>query len=257
MGQQNTGHAKNVAMFKEVIIILTNMNGKWNPVNDKLKLPNLAGIHVACDTKLSVVNDAIAADKIKTAARASAYDPLNMLVRRVVAAMKSCEMDAAVIDRAKSVKDLIDGLNVNLMAAKRRREAVKRELLLVTEGGVVPEAPKTHSVSQQSFDEKLSNFKKLIALLDTAGNYATNQPDLSIVALNAFADTLSVANHETNDAYDLLDIQRRERNEMLYGDTNSIDSIVALIKNELESVESKQGTNYKKAIAYRFVKVND
>ena len=126
-----------------------------------------------------------------------------------------------------------------------------------TEGAFVPELPKNHSVSQQSFDEKLSNFKKWLALLDTAGNYATSQSDLTLAALMAFADTLAAANNATSHAYDLLTIERNKRTEMLYGDSDSLNSVLALIKNELESIESKQGTNYKKVISYKFVKFMD
>jgi hypothetical protein len=66
-----------------------------------------------------------------------------------------------------------------------------------TEGVDLPEPQKNYSVSQLSFEVRLSNFKKIISLIEEAGNYATNQSDLSIDALKAFTQTLVDANNAT------------------------------------------------------------
>jgi hypothetical protein len=253
----NTGHAINVAQFKEVTQILKNLNGKWNPVNAKLVIPNLDNRLTNCQIKLDELDKAVSIDKIKTMERATTYEPLNDLVRRVIAAMRSCEMETSIIDRGKTLKDLIDGQNVSATSQKRKSEAKKAKMIAITEGVDLPEPTKNYSVSQLSYEVRLSNFKKIISLIEEAGNYATNQTDLSIDALKAFTQTLVDANNATNDAYDLLTIKRQERNDAFYGDSDSINAVFGLIKNELESIETKQGTNYKKVADFKFVKYSD
>jgi hypothetical protein len=253
----NTGHAKNVTQFKEVTQILTNLNGKWNPLNPKLALANLLARHSDCNNKLNEVDTAVSVDKVKTAARAKAYEPLNDLVRRILATMKSCEMDAAMVENVKALKGLIDGSNIQAATQKRKAVAEKAKALAITEGVENVEPVRSSSVSRLGYDTRLSNFKKVISLIETAGNYASNQPDLSITALTAFAELLTEVNNATNDAYDLLTIKRQERNDALYGNTDSIMSVMGLIKNELESIETKQGVNYKKVIAIKFNKYSD
>ena len=257
MATQNAGHARNVANFKEVIIILNNLNGKWNPVQDMLKMPNLETFHLACEAKLSAFNVALSMDSIKTDLRSQAYKPLNDLLTRTFAAMKSCGMDASIIERAKTLKDLISGTNVAQATRRRLKETEKLQLMATTEGVELPEQPKAHSVSQQSYDERLDNFEKFITLLETAANYATNHEGLSLEALKAFRDKLNNANDETNHAYDLAAHQRDQRNEMLYGETDSINVRIDLIKNELISAEGSQGVNYRKVCSYRFVNYTD
>lgn len=254
---QNAGHARNAANFKEVIIILKNLNGKWKPVQDILTVPNLEILQTLCESKLSALNYAMSVDTIKTADRVKAYKPLNDLILRSFAAMKSAGMDTSTIDRAKTLKDLINGSNIMQATKRRQKEMGKRQLMAVTEGGTLPEEPKTHSVSQQSYDERLDNFEKYISLLETAGNYATNQTELSIDALKKFRNNLNLANDETNHAYDLVTHQRAERNEILYGDIDSLIVRLDLIKNELISSEGTQGVTYKKICTYRFANYAD
>lgn len=254
MAKENSGHAKTVSNFKQVVMTVKNMNGHWNPVNDKLKIENMEARHAACEIFLNRVDAAEALDKIKTEARFAAYKSLNEVVRRVVAAMKSCEMDAKMIESATTIKKLIDGTNVSDAAQKRAKAAEQRKILLGTEGVESTDDIKAYSVSKQDYDSRLKNFKRLMTLLEQAGNYATNQSDLTLTALNDFATALSDANNATNNAYDQLDNIRKERNDLLYGESDSIVNVVTLTKNELDAMETKQGPNHKKVASFKFNK---
>ena len=87
-------------------------------------MPNLETFHLACEAKLSAFNVALSVDSIKTDSRSQAYKPLNDLLTRVFAAMKSCGMDASIIERAKTLKDLISGTNI-AQATRRRQKKLR------------------------------------------------------------------------------------------------------------------------------------
>ena len=257
MAKVNTGHAVNVENLNQVVINLKNMGSTWNPVDESLSIVDLEAHHADCLAALKAVNDADAVDKKKTAERAAAYLPLNPLVSRTIAAMKSCKMAASDIDNATTIKNLIDGTNIAKISLKRKKENLKREVTGVTEGAVMDTATKTHSVSQMAYDTRLSNFEKLIAQLETAGNYKTNHADLSLAALKTFADNLRQANDDTNHAFDLLTNKRKQRNDLLYHSEDATTKRADLIKEELVSLEGNAGVNFKKIKDYKFKKFKE
>ena len=261
MSKINTGYAKNVSQFKEIFKTLINMGAKWNPANKKLKMEALVARHVVCEKVLSELSLALALDKQKTAERLNVYEPLNDIVRRALAAAICCEVDDSAIERAQTLKNLIDGTNVSQASAKRAKEAKLRKAMVLTVGedGVgntdaVPLTPKNYSVSRMAYDTRLHNFKQFIVTLETAGKYETNEADLKLTALNALADALTVANDATNDAWNLANNKRDERNILFFGVKNSMLHDIMLIKKQLESSESKDGPNYKKVADYTFIK---
>ena len=128
MATVNSGHSFTVSQFNEIIMIIINLNGKWNPISKKLLVPNLQTRHAVCDAMIKVVQAAVVVDGNKTKAREKAYDPLNDLVRRVLAACRSCEMEASTIEKVKKLKDLIDGTYVNQAAKTRDAKAEKEPI---------------------------------------------------------------------------------------------------------------------------------
>ena len=257
MAKLNTGHAVNVENLNQVTINLKNMGSTWNPVDESLTIAQLEAHHADCLAALKAVNDAEAVDKKKTAERAAAYTPLNPLVMRVIAAMKSCKMATSDIENAVTIKNLIDGTNIAKVAAKRKKALLKRDIIENTEGAVLETTTKTHSVAQLAYDTRLTNFEKLIAQLETAGNYKTNHADLSLAALKDFALKLRQANDDTNHAFDLLTNKRKARNILFYDTEEGMTTRAALIKDELLSLEGSSGVNFKKMKDYKFKTFSD
>ena len=250
----NTGHTVNVENYNQLVINLSNMAGLWNPVNEMITIAALTTHHKACDATLKALNTAEAFDKKQTAARTKVYLPLQSLTKRTVAAMKSCQMEASVIESAGTLVSLITGANISKVTNKRKKMALKAHALTITEGDPATEEVKNRSVSQLAFDARLKNFDKLVAQIETSGNYKTNHADLNLPALKAFSASMQQANNATNDAFDVLSNVRKKRNELLYNDSSSLINRVALIKNELEALDGKNNVHYKKATGLKFVK---
>ena len=109
------------------------------------------------------------------------------------------------------------------------------------------------TVSRLAYNLRYDNFENLITLLTTAGTYKTNVADLSIAALNALLDRLAAANKATNDADKAWSNAADARNAALCSKTDSICSVVADIKMELISMETKLGATYKKVVEIKFM----
>ncbi len=232
----------------ETIKILKNMGADWNPVHPKLLIPALETLHTDAEAMTEAITAAIVFDTLKTKERLTAFAPLNALVRRVLAASECCEMDKTTIEKVKTYKDLIDGTNIAKATALRKKKTEKA-IALLPEGETLPDAAKTRSIAQLKYEERLANFKTLIVLLETAGNYTTNEADLSIAALKSFATSLSLANQTTDDAYNMLASKREVRNQLFFGEADSIAFALEKTKKQLFSKEGKAGANMKKMTA--------
>lgn len=255
MSKQNTGYANVIPQFAKVIGILEELKTNWNPINDQLTIEQLKARHEAAKPFVDSFNVAFEFDKIKTSEREKAYLPLNSLLQRIVAAATNCKMDATIVEQVKTYKSLIDGTNVGQATAKREEKKEKLKATLA-EGENLPEN-NARSVSKQTYDLRFENFKRLITLLTTAGTYKTNVPDLTLAALNDYADTLAAANTATAAANEVWAQKLKERNACLSAKEDSILSVVKDIKTELVSMETKKGDNFKAVAALKFMSFTD
>lgn len=263
MSKQSTGFITTIPNFYDVIDILKDLGGTWNPIDTNLSIASLTARHDAAKVVMDALKVATEFDKIKTSARETAYAPLNGLLQRILAAATACKMDAATITDISLYKDLIDGGNVNKLAARKENKLKKEEKKIFKLTGVQPvratptEEDDKHTVSRMAYALRYDNFKNLITLLTTAGTYKTNVPDLTLDALNAYLNRLEAADKATNDADKAWSNAIKARNAALSAKTDSICSTVDDIKAELISMEKKSGPNYKKVVAIKFMRIAD
>ena len=261
MAKQSTGFTTTVPNFLDVIDILVELGVAWNPIDTNLSIPMLKARHAAAKVVMEAFKVANEFDKIKTSEREAAYAPLNGLVQRVLAAANACKMDAATIADILIYKDLIDGGNVNKLAARKEAKLKREEKKIFKLTGVKPvraaptEEDDKRTVARLGYGLRYDNFKNLITLLTTAGTYKTNVADLSIDALNAYLNQLEVADKATNDADKAWSMAAQARKATLCGETDSICSTVNDIKMELVSMEKKSGPTYKKVAAVKFMPI--
>lgn len=265
MSKKKLGYTTVLPRFLDIIDILEALEpNRWNPLNPNLSILSLKERHARSLLVVENYEKIFEIDKIKTTERETAYAPLNTLVQRVYAAASSCQMSPATLEQIKTYKDVIDGSNVSLLAAERKREAKKAQEALekaALEKGIMSPIENTastdatdndsteakkRSVSKMSFESRYDNFKRLINLLTVAETYRTNLPDLTLDALNLFLDKLAAANKATNDADKAWADAVKERDNCLRAAENSVYAVVKDIKTELIGMETKNGETYKK-----------
>ena len=83
-----TGHAKNVATFEDLISFLTGYGTTYNPTKAALKLPALTTQLATANSTLQVVKVAKTANDNATNARELAFKPLKPLATKIMNALQ-------------------------------------------------------------------------------------------------------------------------------------------------------------------------
>lgn len=86
-----TGHAKNVSNFDELISFATGYGATFNPSKASIKLPALQAQSTASKSAVSAVNAALSAYSNAVAAREVAFEPLSKLSTRILNALKATD----------------------------------------------------------------------------------------------------------------------------------------------------------------------
>jgi hypothetical protein len=238
-----TGHAKNVATFEDLISFCTGYGAAYNPSKASLKLPALSGVLGNAQSAMQLLKVAKTANDNATNERELAFEPMKKLSTKIVNALAATDATEQTVDDAKTV---------NLKIQGKRAKAVKAPVAKVGEAAVP--APKTASTSQQSFDKMIDHFSQLIATLTAEANYTPNESDLQVATLNAMITDLKTKNTVAiNTATDLSNA-RINRDKILYSDKTGLCDIAADAKQYVKSVFGATSPQYKQVSALECIK---
>ena len=116
-------------------------------------------------------------------------------------------------------------------------------------------APNTISASQQSYDQLIEHFTKLIEQLKTPeANYAPNEVDLKIVTITAQLAALKTANTNVSNAYTTVSNARIARDKTLYKDKTGLYDITLAVKDYVKSLYGATAPEYKQISKIKFTK---
>jgi hypothetical protein len=113
----------------------------------------------------------------------------------------------------------------------------------------------TKSTSQQSFDQKIEHFSKMILILTGVTSYTPNEVQFQLPSLNAQLANLTTLNTKANNAKTQLTAARIDRNTYFYAPNTGWLDVVKKSKEYIGAVFGKQSQQYKAAIAFKFVRV--
>ncbi len=246
-----TGHAKNVANFEDLISFCTAYGAAYNPVNTNLKLTALQTKNTAAQAALQAVKGAKAAYDNATNAREIAFEPLKKLATRIVNSLAATTASSQTISDAKAINRKIQG---------RRGSSSEKAAKIAAEKADSPDkepAEKVISVAQLSFDAQIDHLARLIQLLSTEPAYAPNEADLKITALNALLTSLKSANTSAINALTGFSNSRIARNAMLYTPKTGLTDIAAEVKKYVVSVFGARSPQYRQISGLRFKNTAD
>ncbi|MGI8787487.1 MAG: hypothetical protein ACR2HG_06990 [Pyrinomonadaceae bacterium] len=223
-----TGHAKNVANFETVNIILTNLGAEYNPSQPLILPPALQTKLTAAKAALAAVDGAEAAKKIAVNERAAEFDALQKL--------------AVNVKRTAEVEVNDDAFTENLAAVIHKLRGTRAGDAPVDDPATldIDESKNTRSVSARGYDNQVAYFADLIALLKTQSTYNPNEAEMKIPALETKLDTLETKNNAAKTAAAALGSAMDTRDEVLYDDHTGVIKLVKLIKAQ---IARKPGTN--------------
>ena len=239
-----TGHAKNVANFDELISVVTGYGESYNPSREALKLANLQVLSKNSKSAVNSVNAAIPAYSKAVAGREAAFTPLSKLVTRIINSLKAVATTDHIHENALTYARKIQGRRAT---AKRTQEQVEAD---VAAGKELIEK----SASQMSYDSRLDNFDKLIKLLSSVEQYAPNEADLKVTSLTALYSDLMTRNSTVISAATPLSNTRISRDTVLYkADTGLVD-IAMDAKTYIKSIFGASSPQFKQVSRLSFRK---
>jgi len=235
MAVQETGHAKNVANFEDLISFCTGYGASYNPGKSSLKIPALTALHTLADTKVAAVHTAQTPWSNAVAAREILFKPLSGLITRVVNALESSEVPKQVVDNAKTFARKLQG----------RRASPKDTPPPEEPEAPAEETPKNISASQMGFDNRIDNLDKLIQLLSAQSAYAPNETELTTTSLTTLLADMKAANTLVINTYTPLSNVRIDRDDVLYKDETGLVDIAAGVKKYVKSVFGATSPQFK------------
>jgi hypothetical protein len=238
-----TGHSKNVVNFEELIIQCTNYGVVYNPSKAALKLPALTAQLTAASAALQAVTNAKTTYNNATNAREIAFKPLRQLATKIINALAATDATDQTVDDAKATNVKIQG--------RRVADVKKKSAKAAAEG---KEAPRTASVSQQSYDKLLDNFSQLVATLAGEPKYLPNENELKVATLNTIVTDLKAKNTATLNATELLSNARIARNKVMYAPKTGMVDTVKAVKKYVKSVFNTNSPQAKKMMSLEFTR---
>lgn len=238
-----TGHAKNVATFRDLIAFCTGNPG-YNPSATPLTIAALTTKLSDARTALSNVMAAQTAFNNAVNDRRLEFQNLKPLATRVVNTLNA---SGATPEAIKDAKTIIRKLRGKRAAADKPVEETP---------SITPPPGNTISVSQQSYDQKMQHFSKLIALLSTTATYNPNETDLTIASLQAKLAALQAADAAVISAYTNYSNSRIARNEELYNPATGLVAIAANVKNYVKAISGSASPYFEQisGLVFRAIK---
>lgn len=238
-----TGHAKNVATFEDLISFCTGYGATYNPSKAALKLPALTAQNTAAMAALQAVKVAKTVYDNATNARELAFKPLKPLATKIVNGLAATEAAAQTVDDVKTTNNKIQG---------RRAKTVEKPTAAAIAAGAEP--VKTASTSQQSYDKLIDHFAQLIATLTAEPKYLPNENELKVATLNTLLTDLRAKNTAVISATTALSNARIARDKALYAETTGISDVAQDVKQYIKSLFGASSPQYKQVSGLKFTR---
>jgi hypothetical protein len=242
-----TGHAKNVANFNELISFAIGYGEDYNPSKAAIRVISLQAVAGNAKSAIDLVNNSIPAYSNGVAAREVAFAPLSKFVTRLMNALIATDASRQVEENARTLVRKIHGTRAKAKKSDEANQAAAAK----------GKSAKEISSSQMSFDSRLDNFDKLIKLLASISDYVPNEEELKITALTALYDSLNEKNAEVRAAIAPLSNARISRNKIFYTKNSGLVDIAKDTKAYIKSVYGASSPQYKQVskLAFKTVKI--
>ena len=235
-----TGHAKNLANFQELISFVVSYGAIYNPSKTSLKLSQLIALKDNADEKIANVIAKNTDYNNKINERQIAFAGLKQLSTRLFNALQTTDASEQLIKNAKSFNRKIQG----------QRASAKNTMPLDLNNPI----PKTISSSQQSYTQQVQHLAALVSVLNSEPTYSPNETDLQISTLITKQNDLITKNNDVATAYADISTARIERNSVLYNPESSIFDVASEVKKYIKSIYGATSPQFAQVKGLKFTK---
>lgn len=242
-----TGHAKNVANFKDLIAVCNGLGSAYNPGKASLKPDALSNKFKSSDESIKTLNRFVPLLTNVVNEREKIYEPLRKLAARINSAVASSDVPSNVLPDVKTLTRKLQG----------QRAKPKKDDPPTDPANPGKEGPKNISVSQLSYDSRLENLGKLIELLAVQTGYVPNETELSVTGLRALHTQMEGLNTAVINAQKPVANARAARNTELYHPQTGLVKMSLDVKEYIKSVFTIKSPEYKQVSKLKFIKPKD
>jgi hypothetical protein len=234
-----TGHAKNVANFQDLIEFVTGYGATYNPSKNSLKIPQLLELKAIADSNLAEVISKNTNFNNKVNDRIIAFSGLKSFSTRLINALQTTDATPETIGNAKFFNRKMQG---------------KKASSAQTPSDPNAPAPSTISTSQQSYDQLIQHLAGLKAVLEAEPSYTPNESDLQVAAIQAKITDFTSKNNAVATAYTSISNSRIARNETLYAASTGLVETANEIKKYIKSVFGATSPQFYQVKGIMFIK---
>jgi hypothetical protein len=235
-----TGHAKNVANFSDLITICKGFGNRYNPARKDFALETATAQLQAAEQLQKNLNNVVGARITTVAQKDEVFKPMSKRITRAVSSFKSCAPLPGELSNAQTIAKLIKG-----ESNKKGGKAIEQPQN--------PEAPKNgHSTSRMSMDSRVENLNRLIEVFASSGVYNFNEADLSLQGLYAFSAELKAKSDLVTVAERAEGEARTQRNKALYTPKTGLVAVGNGIRDYVKGVFGTDSPEYKAVLRITF-----
>lgn len=234
-----TGHAKNIANFQDLISFCEGYGETYNPTKESLKIAQLKTLYQSALDKLNASKSQKTSFDNATNERRNAFKDLKPLSTKVVNAFAVSGADDLAQNNLKSVNKKLQG-----STSKNEEKTVAKDGSTTT--------PKTISTSQQSYDRLIDHFANIITVLEQNEIYAPNENNLKVDSLKDKLSELQSKNKDLINSYTSYSNSMIERNQTLYDPIIGLVQTSKEVKQYIKSIFGATSPQYKQVSSLEF-----
>lgn len=216
-----TGHAKNVSNFQDLIEFVAGFGTTYNPSKNSLKLPQLIALKATAESNLADVITKNTNYNNKVNERINAFSGLKAYSTRLINALQTTNATPETVGNAKTFNRKLQG---------------KKSSATQTPTDSNTPAPKTISTSQQSYDQLIQHLVGLNSVLNAETSYTPNETDLQVATIQTKIADLTAKNTAVATAYASISNSRISRNKTLYSANIGLVETANEVKKYIKSV---------------------
>ena len=234
-----TGHAKNIANFQDLISFCQGYGASYNPTKESLKISQLQALYQVAQDKLNATKTQKTTFDNATNERRNTFANLKPLATKIINAFAVSGADTLAIADAKTVNKKLQGTT----SKKSTTEDTNPE-----------NTPTTNSIStsQQSYDRLIDHFANLIQVVEQNTNYTPNETELQVATLQTKLVELQTKNTNLINTYTGYSNAMIERNQTLYNPLTGLVQTSKEVKQYVKSVFGANSPQYKQVSGLEF-----
>ena len=245
-----SGHAKNTANFDHLIALLLTYGTNYTPSSPSLAITNLQTVLTNAQTALTTVKNEYNGWKNATNGREIAFDPLKGLSTRLLNTLVAVGANEQTIKDYKTLNAKVQGSKLTKADA-----GIIEDPNADTANKTTLPVKKTVSVSQQSFDNLIEHYDKIIKLLASVPAYNPTETALKVATLQTTLANLKTLNTAAYTSAAKVSNARIARNKILYENPDALIVLAKAVKAYIKGKFGASSPEYGQVSSIKFTRV--